>query len=209
MTPAENYEAFDATLLRDPSTYRVRRVGPFEYVMDVEPRPRVITPEVAEGLAAASNGALPLYVEGSQSPLSLKEPYSGSDVDLLVGIDAPDQLPAARAVVEKLTAMQDQIEAPLSPGIVHRPWLALPGLYSAVSLAADSPDRWWWHATPEARFAEARRRITDGLELLADQDAVSVMRDQALGFLPDPVGPERLRECRLVPRWLGLDVLPG
>ncbi|MBV9025073.1 MAG: cupin domain-containing protein [Streptomycetaceae bacterium] len=38
----QDFTAFDATLTGDPDTYRVRRLGPFEYVTPVTPVPRVL-----------------------------------------------------------------------------------------------------------------------------------------------------------------------
>lgn len=202
----QHYQAFDATLLRDPSSYRVRRIGPFEYVRRVAPCARVMTVDIADTLAAVSDESLTVCVEGSQSPLSLKEPYAGSDLDLLVVIDVAEQLPAARSTVEKLTAMQDLVDVPVSPGIVHRSWLRLPGLYSAAELTSTSPDRRWWEATQAERFEEARRRIETAIRVLREPETLRAMRDQAFALLPVKMGTDELEEFRVVPRWLGMDV---
>src|SRR2546430_1635994 len=62
---AQDFTAFDAALPGDASTYRVQRLGPFEYVTAVTPTERVLDTALADRLHRAAGGMLPVYVEGS------------------------------------------------------------------------------------------------------------------------------------------------
>ncbi|MGH3897520.1 MAG: hypothetical protein ACRDTA_04545 [Pseudonocardiaceae bacterium] len=129
-----DFTALDTTLRRDPSTYRVRRVGPFEYVKPVTAKPRILTAELADRLFAAASGHLPVLVEGSQSPISVKAPCAESDLDILVAVESGDDLTLARKVLDGLAEQMDHVPVPLSLGVVHARWLDLPNFYSALSL---------------------------------------------------------------------------
>ncbi|HVQ99712.1 MAG TPA: hypothetical protein VMS16_13060 [Mycobacterium sp.] len=50
-----DFTALDTTLRRDPNTYRVRRLGPFEYVKPVTARSRILTTDLADRLFAAAS----------------------------------------------------------------------------------------------------------------------------------------------------------
>lgn len=206
LIPQQNFSAFNATLTVDPGSYRVERAGPFEYVVQADPVPRSVTEDVADLLAEAVGG-LPVVLEGSQSPLSLKPPHSGSDADVLVVVDSVEQLPVARKALHDVAAIQDRVDVPLSVGIVLRSWLSIPYLYSAVDLRSDAPDRRWWTATPDACLAEAHLRIEDGLRLLEDEVALREIRDATLAVVGGSVNPRQVMEWRLTPRWLGLEVV--
>ncbi len=206
LIPQQNFSAFNATLTADPASYRVERVGPFEYVVQSDPVPRLVTEDVADVLAKAVCG-LPVVLEGSQSPLSLKPPHSGSDADVLVVVDSVEQLQAARKALHDVAAVQEQVDIPLSVGIVLRSWLSVPYFYSAVDLRPDAPDRRWWTATPDACLAEARLRIEDGLRLLEDEVTLREIRDATLAVIGGSVSLQQVVEWRLTPRWLGLEVI--
>lgn len=206
LIPQQNFSAFNATLTADPASYRVERVGPFEYVVQSDPVPRLVTEDVANVLAEAVCG-LQVVLEGSQSPLSLKPPHSGSDADVLVVIDSVEQLQTARKALHDVAALQEQVDVPLSVGIVLRSWLSMPYLYSAVDLRPDAPDRRWWTATPDACLAEARLRIEDGLRLLEDEVTLREIRDATLAVIGESLNLQQVVEWRLTPRWLGLEVV--
>jgi tetrameric-type glycyl-tRNA synthetase beta subunit len=194
-----DFTALDTTLRQDPNTYRVRRLGPFEYVKSVTARPRILTTELADRLFAAASGHLPVLVEGSQSPISVKAPCEESDLDLLVAVQSGDELTLARKVPDGLAAQQDHVPVPLSLGVVHARWLDLPNFYSALSLDPAAPDRRWWTAADPDRLGEATRRIRRGLDLLQDPDTVrSVLaeaqaaREQLSGLVVDALAGTRL-----------------
>jgi quercetin dioxygenase-like cupin family protein len=198
---AQDFTALQATLTREPSTYRVRRTGPFEYVRTVTARPRVLTAALADVLFGAVAGRAPVYVEGSQSPISAKLPCSESDVDVLLAVDSAEQLIAAHEALNALKRVAGRLPAPLSPGVVHIDWLRLPNFYTALSLDPASPDRRWWDATESERLEEADRRLRRSLTQLDD---VAELRDLlgrslALAGLTDVA----VDEWRLIPRWRG------
>lgn len=205
----QDFHAFDATLLADPSAYRVGRVGPFEYVAEVEPVSPAMTPAVGDQLAKVGDEhGLPVYLEGSQSPLSVKPPCKSSDVDILVAIDSVEELRAARVVARTIAEFQPEIPAPIAAGIVLRSWLTLPNFYSAVKLGHAVPDRQWWEASPADRLAEACRRIQRGLAAIKDGATVAGIQEQTFAILRQVAPIGNVREVRLVPRWLGLEKLP-
>ncbi|MGH3800244.1 MAG: hypothetical protein ACRDTD_08960 [Pseudonocardiaceae bacterium] len=206
LIPRQDFSAFNTTLIAEPASYRVERVGPFEYVVRADPVPRSVSEDVAD-LLAATVGGLPVVLEGSQSPLSLKPPHSGSDADVLVVVDSVEQLQPARQALHDIAAVQEQVDVPLSGGIVLRSWLSVPYLYSAVDLRPDAPDRRWWTATPGDCLAEARRRIEVGLRLMDDEAALREIRDDTLVVLDGSVDLRQVVEWRLTPRWLGLEVV--
>ncbi|MGH3686741.1 MAG: cupin domain-containing protein [Pseudonocardiaceae bacterium] len=195
-----DFTALDATLLREPAGYRVRRLGPFDYVADATPVPRVLDTALADRLHQAVAGRLPAYVEGSQSPLSVKPPCADSDLDLLLLAASAADLETAREVVADLRALQSEIGVPLSPGVVHPGWLALPAFYSALSLDPGAPDRTWWRATDAQRLAEAARRQREALQAL-DPGRLLDLLHRSL----DVAGATgtRVQEWRLTPRWRG------
>lgn len=197
----QDFTAFDATLTGDPGSYRVRRLGPFEYVETVTPVPRVLDTALADRLYRAAGGLLPVYVEGSQSPLSVKPPCAASDLDVLLVVDSAEDLVLAHEALEALRAVQDDVAVPLSPGVVHAEWLGLPNFYSALSLDPASPDRVWWTASPEQCHSEVARRQRDALRLLDDAPYVRELLDRSLAVL-GPGMPD-VTEWRVTARWRG------
>lgn len=196
-----DFTALDTTLRRDPNTYRVRRLGPFEYVKSVTARSRILTTELADRLFAAASGHLPVLVEGSQSPISVKAPCEESDLDILVVVESGDELTLARKVLDGLAEQMDHVPVPLSLGVVHACWLDLPNFYSALSLDPAAPDRRWWTAADPDRLGEATRRIRRGLDLLQDPDMVRGLLARSLEVAGR--GTEQIGEWRLIPRWSG------
>ncbi|MGH3853328.1 MAG: hypothetical protein ACRDR6_07470 [Pseudonocardiaceae bacterium] len=186
---------------QDPNTYRVRRLGPFEYVKSVTTHPRILTTELADRLFAAASAHLPVLVEGSQSPISVKVPCEESDLDILVAVQSADDLTLARKVLDGLAEQMDHVPVPLSLGVVHARWLDLPNFYSALSLDPAAPDRGWWTATEADRLGEATRRIRRGLDLLQDPDTVRDLLARSLEVAGR--GAELVGEWRLIPRWSG------
>lgn len=201
----QDFSSFEATLRTDPSEYRVNRVGPFEFVERVEASERVLTSELGDLVASVS--VLPAFVEGSQSPLSVKRPYAHSDIDLLVAVASAEEIPTAHKVIDQLGQLQGQFAAPLVPGIVHRDWLRLPPLYSAVELGPESSDRQWWDASPADRLAEAHRRIQAGLELACDTVKMRRLFEESLSWARGAdFDVSKVTEWRLTPRWWGFDI---
>nr|MDQ3762902.1 hypothetical protein [Actinomycetota bacterium] len=88
---------------------------------------------LADRLFAAASGHLPVLVEGSQSPISVKAPCEESDLDLLVAVESGDDLTLARKVLDGLAEQMDHVPVPLSLDVVHARWLELPNFYSALS----------------------------------------------------------------------------
>jgi Glycosyl transferases group 1 len=198
---SRDFTALDTTLRRDPNTYRVRRLGPFEYVKSVTARPRILTTKLADRLFAAASGHLPVLVEGSQSPISVKAPCEESDLDILVTVESGDDLTLARKVLDSLAGQMDHVPVPLSLGVVHACWLDLPNFYSALSLDPGAPDRRWWTAADPDRLGEATRRIRRGLDLLQNPDTVRGLLARSLEVAGR--GTEQIGEWRLIPRWSG------
>lgn len=192
--------ALDTTLTQPPDSYRVRKVGPFEYATAVTPVPRLLDPALADELHALASG-VPVYVEGSQSPLSAKAPHAGSDLDILLSVTSPADLPAAREAVQRLAAFAQARGLPLSPGIVHRDWLDLPNFYSAVDLDPASDQRRWLTAGAGERTTEAARRQREALALLEHPEDVADLLARSL----DLAGcTDAASEWRITPRWQGL-----
>lgn len=201
----QDFSAFDATLRTDPSEYRVNRVGPFEFVERVEARERLLTHQLGDLVASVSG--LPVFVEGSQSPLSVKRPCEHSDIDLLVVVESAEEISTAHKVIDKLRQLQGQFAAPLMPGIVHREWLRVPQLYSAVELGPQAGDRQWWDASPADRLAEVHRRIQAGLELVTDTAALRRLFEESLSWARGAAfDVSKVTEWRLTPRWWGFDI---
>ncbi|MGH3996391.1 MAG: hypothetical protein ACRDTJ_02880 [Pseudonocardiaceae bacterium] len=94
---------------------------------------------------------MPVLVEGSQSPISVKAPCEESDLDILVAVESGDELTLARKMFDGLTEQMDHVPVPLSLGVVHARWLDLPNFYSALSL--DPARR--GHQTPPAGVGPA------------------------------------------------------
>ncbi|MFJ2110743.1 cupin domain-containing protein [Streptomyces sp. NPDC087850] len=197
----QDFTQFDATLTGDPGSYRVRRLGPFEYVETVRAVPRVLDAALADRLHRTVKGMLPLYVEGSQSPLSVKPPCPSSDLDVLLVVESAEDIALAHKALEALRAIQGDVAVPLSPGVVHAEWLGLPNFYSALCLDPASPDRAWWSADPGQRRREAARRQREGLEVLRDAPYVREVLDRTLAVL-GPALPG-VTEWRITPRWRG------
>ncbi|WP_239124498.1 cupin domain-containing protein [Rhizocola hellebori] len=201
----QDYTAMQTTLSSTPGVYRVERLGPFEYAIDVTAAEPVLTPELADRIIDHTRGLAPVYVEGSQSPLSVKPPYAGSDLDLLVVIQDRDELPLARKTVLALKGLADELPVPLAVGVVHDGWLKLPSFYSALDLHPIAIDRRWWFATGAAKRQEAARRLQAGLEFIGDHEQITALFHQTIGVAGR--SPAGVREWRITPRWRGYDVL--
>ncbi|MGW7006140.1 cupin domain-containing protein [Streptomyces sp. NPDC054933] len=199
----QDFSAPDATLTREPGTYRVRRIGPFEYVTTVTPVPRILDAALADRLHEAASGLVPVYVEGSQSPLSVKPPCATSDLDILLVVENSEDVEAARKAIETLRGLQDEVAVPLSAGVVHVEWLGLPNLYSALPLDPASPDRSWWTATDEQCRAEAARRQREGLQLLRHPQHLREVLDRSKALLDAHASAASVDEWRITPRWIG------
>lgn len=204
-TWAQDYTALTTTLTTTPGAYRVERVGPFEYATDVVAEESILTPDLADLIIEQTRGLSPVYAEGSQSPLSVKPPCASSDLDLLVVVQDPDEMPLARKTVLALQGMADDIPVPLAVGVVHVGWLRLPSFYSALDLHPLAVDRRWWFATDTAKRQEAARRLRCGLDMIRDHDQVTALFHDTLNLAGQtPIG---VREWRITPRWRGYDVL--
>ena len=153
-----DYTSLATTLTGQPEAYRVERIGPFEIARTVIPTAAVLTRSLADEIHAAVEGLAPVVVEGSQSPLSVKPPYAGSDLDLLVVVGHPDEFAIASKTVRALEGVADRLPVPLAVGIVYRPWLALPGFYSAVNIDPEHEDAGWFAAAKTSRRTPSGRR---------------------------------------------------
>lgn len=194
-----DFDAFDATLMHHPGSYRVRQVGPFIFPVSVEPLPRVFTAGGADLLHENAKG-LDLFVEGSQSPIAVKEPTQGSDLDVLIAVTTPEELAQARELAGSLPAVLRHLDTEVSVGIVHADWLGLPGFYSALSVNPDSRDRVWWNRAPAERAAEAHRRVSAGLHALNEPGRAREILRQSLELLGQPVD---FNDFQITPRWRG------
>lgn len=196
---AAGFDAFDATLLHRPDSYRVRQVGPFIFPVSVAPVPRILTAEDADLLHSAANG-LDVFVEGSQSPIAVKEPTQGSDVDVLIAVRTAKELAQARELTQPLPDILAHLEAEVSVGIVHVDWLGLPGFYSALSVNPDSEDRVWWHREPAEQADEAHRRISVALRALDEPGRAREILRRSLDLLGQPAD---ITDLQITPRWRG------
>lgn len=190
----------DATLTRQPGTYRVLRCGPFEYVTPVIPVPRIVDAALADELHQLT-GNLPVYVEGSQSPLSAKPPNGRSDIDILVAVTAAGDLPDARETARLLCQFARRRGLPLDPGVIHVGWLELPGFYSAVNLDPRSGDRRWFTAGEEQRLEEANRRQQAAMSRLEHPGQIADLLAQSLTVAGIT---DEVQGWRITPRWRGL-----
>lgn len=202
---AQDFTSLVTTLTQAPEAYRVERIGPFEIARAVTPVAAVLTRSLADEIHAAVAGLAPVVVEGSQSPLSVKPPYAGSDLDLLVMVRRPEELPVASKTVRALDGVADRIPVPLAVGMVYQPWLALPGFYSAVSIDPGHEDRRWFSAAKPDRLAEATRRLKASLVTVHDQARMTEMFEATVALTG--LDHDLIREWRVTPRWRGLDVL--
>ncbi|MEV6818261.1 cupin domain-containing protein [Nocardiopsis dassonvillei] len=201
MVPAD-FTAFDATLLSDPSTYRVRQVGPFLYPTRVAPAPRVVGVREADLLHTASAATgLRVFVEGSQSPLSVKPPCAASDVDVLVAVQSAEELDSARLFAPVLVQALRHLDAEVSVGVIHIGWLGLPGFYSAISTDPADPDRTWWEADQKSRLAEAEHRMRNALDRVTDPVWCRRLLEQSQTLLE--CTEQALGEFQISPRWKG------
>ncbi|GAB3165220.1 hypothetical protein GCM10027059_22600 [Myceligenerans halotolerans] len=194
-----NFDAFDATLLHRPDSYRVRQVGPFIFPVPVVPVPRVFTADAADLLHDAAMG-LDVFIEGSQSPIATKEPTQGSDVDVLIAVRTAEDLARARELARWLPDVLAHLDAEVSVGIVHTDWLGLPGFYSALSVNPGSSDRVWWHREPAERAAEARRRISAALRALDEPGRAREILRRSVDLLGQSID---VTDFQITPRWRG------
>jgi mannose-6-phosphate isomerase-like protein (cupin superfamily) len=201
----QDFTSLITTLTGSPEAYRVERIGPFEIARAVIPVAAVLTRSLADEIHAAVVGLAPVVVEGSQSPLSVKPPYAGSDLDLLVMVRHPDELTVASKTVRALDAVADRVPVPLAVGMVYQPWLALPGFYSVVSIDPGHDDRRWFSAAKPDRLVEATRRLKAGLATVRDQARMTEMFQSTVALAG--LDHDLVREWRVTPRWRGLDVL--
>jgi mannose-6-phosphate isomerase-like protein (cupin superfamily) len=189
----------NATLTCPPGSYRVRRIGPFEFATPVTPVPRLLDAGLADELHAIARD-IPVFAEGSQSPLAAKPPHAGSDLDILLAVTGPDDLPAAAEAAGRLTRFARRRHLPLEPGVVHPGWLELPGFYSAVNLDPASPDRQWFTASTQDRLREAARRQQAAMARLEHPDQVAGLLAQSLAVAGRA---DTVQEWRITPRWQG------
>lgn len=201
----QDYTSLVTTLTGSPGTYRVERIGPFEIARTVTPVTAVLTRALADEIHAAVAGLAPVVVEGSQSPLSVKPPHAGSDLDLLVVVRHRDELAVASKTVRALDTVADRVPVPLSIGMVYQPWLTLPGFYSAINIDPDHEDRRWFSASKADRFAEATHRLKAGLATVRDEVRMTEMLRATVALAG--LSRDLVREWRVTPRWRGLDVL--
>jgi mannose-6-phosphate isomerase-like protein (cupin superfamily) len=199
---AASFDAFDATLLQCPDAYRVRQVGPFLFPLPVTPVPRIFTASDADLLHAASKG-LDLFVEGSQSPIAVKEPCPDSDVDILIAVRTKEDLSKARELAPLLPNVLHHLNVEISVGIVHADWLSLPGFYSALSLNPDSADRAWWHRPGAERQAEAHRRTSAALYKLKEPGHPRRILQRTLLLLGQLTEVSDVTDFQITPRWRG------
>ncbi|MBI1758337.1 MAG: cupin domain-containing protein [Actinobacteria bacterium] len=186
---------------RDPGTYRIRTIGPFEYAASTTPTSPLMDTALADRIHATVAGRLPVFVEGSQSPLSIKPPHPGSDLDILLAVENPRDLTVARHVVGDILTLTPDVPLRVSPGVVYTGWLRLPFLYSAVNLAPDHPDRRWFTATTDTRRAEILHRQRTAMQALTTPGTPERLLREGLRLAGE--GHDVL-EWRLVPRWKGL-----
>lgn len=201
----QDYTSLITTLTGSPEAYRVDRIGPFEIARTVTPVAAILTRSLADEIHATVAGLAPVVVEGSQSPLSVKPPYAGSDLDLLVVVRHSDELAVASKTVRAFDAVADRIQLPLAVGMVYQPWLALPGFYSTVNIDPSHEDRYWFSAGQPERLAEATRRLKAGLATVRDQARMAEMFQATVALAG--LDHDLVREWRVTPRWRGLDVL--
>jgi mannose-6-phosphate isomerase-like protein (cupin superfamily) len=197
-----DFGSLESTARRLPSRYRVERVGPFEIVRSVAPTHAQFTIAHADAVFNAVDAEVGLFVEGSQSPLSVKSPYKDSDIDLLIAVPDRDGLASAQHARDAIEKVCAELSAPISIGIVLDSWLTLPGFYSAVSLNPESGDRRWWSATESERITEAETRLRRGLDLLEDPEAVKEVFRASLAA--QGLSAETVLEWRISPRWQSL-----
>lgn len=194
-----DFDAFDATLLDHPDSYRVQQVGPFIFPISVEPTSRIFTAEAADLLHANANG-LDVFIEGSQSPIAVKAPTDSSDIDVLIAVTTPEELAQAYEVAGTLPQVLRHLDFEVSVGVVHADWLSLPGFYSAISVSPDSADRVWWDRTQAEQAAEAHRRVSAALRRLDEPGRVREILHRSLELLGQDVD---VADFQIIPRWRG------
>jgi quercetin dioxygenase-like cupin family protein len=203
----DDFGSLESTARRLPSRYRVQRIGPFEVACSVVPAQAEFTLAHADAVFNAVDADLHVFVEGSQSPLSVKSPSEGSDIDLLIAVPDRDGLASAQRASDAIEKVCADLSAPVAIGFILESWLKLPAFYSAVSLDPESDDRRWWSAAESERLAEAEARLRRGLRLLEDPQAVQEIFETTLAAHGLP--PEKVLEWRIGPRWQGLRAPEG
>lgn len=191
------------------SSHRALRVGPFMLSVPVHAdRSYRLSLEELD----AAFGAIPvrpgirIYISGSQSPLSVKLPHAGSDIDLLVVVEPPDaHLSEGHDVVTKLpSSPAGRYSANISPGLVLRSWLQLPGFYEALDLHSRE-DRQWWSRGPESCAREAALRLERGIRFLASGETVHQVLLETLEQYAVPHLLPKVQSLMVTPRWISME----
>jgi quercetin dioxygenase-like cupin family protein len=190
------------------SEYRVQTVGPFQLCVRVTPsRQARLSLAALDELVAGIElpPGVSFAISGSQSPLSVKLPCEGSDVDLLLVVGPACERPAE--VSRWMAAVQARAARrgiKVSPGVVLDAWLQLPGFYEVLGFSSPE-ERRWWSASAQETLAEATARLRRAEAVVASHEAVEDILEQTLRRF----GLEDLRSSvasfSVTPRWRSID----
>lgn len=105
----------------------------------------------------------PIYIGGSQSPLSMKMPNKDSDIDVYI---VTPELSYEECVEIKATIREwEKVHShKFSVGLVEEDWLQLPYFYEAVPLSEAK----WWEIPTEKCEEYALKRKKDSINTMAN-----------------------------------------
>lgn len=113
----------------------------------------------------------PIYIGGSQSPLSLKKPNCSSDIDVYV-VTPKLSYTNYKDIANLINSWKCSNTERFSIGLIEEDWLLLPYFYEAVPLN----EQYWWslsEAECEAYALQRKRRSMDYVNNLNREDIVS------------------------------------
>ncbi len=144
---------------------------------------------------------LPIYIGGSNSPLSKKKPNNGSDIDIYVITDgySYEQSRRLAEMIKARIGERPEFDR-CSIGQVERSWLELPYFYEAVPYDEEK----WWHMTDEEIDEELERRKERATKVIEEKTPEQVIEEieRAYGIKLDP---DDIVAINSTPRWRSIN----
>jgi len=148
----------DACGVLSPKNVRVEQAGPFRvsFISNDDAKCRMSYDDILKlVLPLAQIIEYPIYIGGSNSPLSLKLPNAYSDIDIYV-VTPSLSYDEAISVNEKIQRLRmEQNYSTVSIGLVQEDWLFLPCFYEAVPII----EKKWWDLSFEESNTIALERL--------------------------------------------------
>ncbi len=183
---------------------RVDQYGPYRIAFRTKDnRENRLTYEEVKKLAEPLHEmlGLPIYIGGSNSPLSKKKPNQGSDIDIYVitdGYSYDDSLRLGKMIRARIGGRSEYGKC--SIGQVERSWLELPYFYEAVPYDEEK----WWHMTEEEIDEELERRKENAIKKIEEKTPEQVI-DEIERTYGIKINPEDIVAINSTPRWRSIN----